>query len=164
MALEKKLSPGTKALLSQLNKSVAEHLGEDGEMVGDLEISWDKPKLEDALINYTTTTDLGERGVSFDDIQAVNNFRRDEQNAVRVFTGDTGAEHMEKNPNADSFRVTLNNPSVGISVQAAFYRPGREEQGNTNFVSITDEWEGNDEDKAIEEHLKSLTKGLVKKG
>lgn len=164
MALEKKLSPGTQALMSQIRKSVKEHLGEEGEMVGDLEISWDKPKLEDALINYTTTTDIGERGLSFDDIQAVGNFRRDLQNATRAYAGDTGSEFMTANANSDSFRVTVDNPSIGVSVQAAFYRPGREEQGNTNFVSITDEWEGNDEDKAIEEHLKALTKGLVKKG
>lgn len=160
MSVMKKLSVGTAHLLAQLQASVKETIG-DEPMPGDLEITLDKPKLEAALTDYRTVTDLGERGVSFDDIQAVGNFRRDLQSASRVFTGDTGLPYMEANAEADSYRFTVNNEELGLSVQSAFYRPGREEQGNTNFVSITDQWEGSDEDKAIEAHLKGLTKQLA---
>jgi hypothetical protein len=160
MSVQKKLSVGTAHLLAQLQASVKETVGEEP-LPGDLEITLDKPKLANALTDYRTVTDSGERGVSIDDLQAVGNFRRDLQNATRMFAGDNGVTHMETNAEADSFRFTVNNEELGLSVQAAFYRPGREEQGNTNFVSITDQWEGSDEDKAIEAHLKGLTKQLA---
>lgn len=160
MSVTKKLSVGTAHLLAQLQAEVKATLG-DEPMPGDLEITLSNEKLSAGLVEYKTVTDLGERGVSYDDIQAVGNFRRDLQNASRVFTGDTGLPYMEANAEADSYRFTVNNTELGLSVQSAFYRPGREEQGNTNFVSITDQWEGSDEDKAIEAHLKGLTKQLA---
>jgi hypothetical protein len=165
MAIQKKLSKGTTHLLARLEAEVKAVIGDD-KMPGDLEITLDNAKLGEVLTDYRTTTSVGERAVTVDDIEAVGNFRRDLQNATRMFAGDTGLTYMQTNEDADSYRITVNTQDNALSVQSAFFRPGKEEQGNTNFVSITDQWTGSDEDKAIENHLKGLTKtlaGAVKK-
>ena len=160
MALEKKLSAGTAHLMAALRVRIDKEL--DGEpMRGDMETTMDNTELADMLEGYRTTTTIGERAVSVDDIEAVGNFRRDIQNAVRVYAGDVGHDYMVAHQDADSYRLTLSTQDNALSIQSAFYRPGREEQGNTNFISITDQWAGDDEDKAIEAHLKGLTKKLA---
>lgn len=162
MAITKKLSKGTAHLLAQLQNEVKETvLVGDAKMPGDLEVTVSNGKLEEWQKDYRTTTAKGERSVSVDDIEAVGNWRRDMQNAVRMFGGDNGVEYLEEHTDSDSFRVTLNTEDNALSIQAAFYRPGKEEQGNTNFISITDQWAGSEEDKAIENHLKGLTKRLA---
>jgi len=162
MAIQKKLSKGTAHLLAQLQNEVKETvLVGDAKMPGDLEVTLSNTKLAEWQKDYRVTTTLGERGVSVDDIEAVGLWRRDLQNATRMFGGDNGVEYLEEHADADSFRITVNTEDNALSVQAAFYRPGKEEQGNTNFISITDQWAGSDEDKAIENHLKGLTKRLA---
>lgn len=160
MSLTKKLSPGTAHLLARLKLEVEEALGGEP-MPGDLEITQTKVQVAAELEGYRTTTDAGERGVSVDDIQAVSNYRRDKQNAVRIFGGDAGHDYMQANQESDSYRITVATENNELSIQSAFYRPGKEEQGNTNFISITDQWAGDDEDKAIEAHLKGLTRKLA---
>lgn len=160
MAIEKKLSVGTSLLLKNLTAEIAETL--NGEKPsGDLEVTFNRPGLTVMLDGYTTKISTGETlSVGVDDIEKVGNFRRDFQQATRLYAGDAGLTHLEENSDADSFRLTATLADLGTSVQAAFFRPGKEEQGNTNFVSITDAWDGSAEDKAVEEHLKGLSKKL----
>jgi hypothetical protein len=162
MSIKKNLSTGSALLLKNLTTAIDATLGGE-KPPSDLEVSLDNKTLADVLDGYVTTTDVGERAVTVDDLQAVGNFRRDFQQVTRIYNGDAGVEHMEANVDATSFRTTVNLGNLGTSVQAAFFKPGKEDQGNTNFVSITDAWDGSDEDKAVEAHLKSLSQRLVAK-
>lgn len=165
MTLKTKLSAGTSLLLSRLQAEVnAEEIA--AMAVSDISLDMNKDKLATLLEGYTTTVSGVENlTVTVQDVEKVANFRHDYQQALRVHGANIGATYMEDNAEAESFRITLNTELAGnkeLSVQTAFFRPGKEDQGNCNFVSITDTWEADDEDKAVDAHLKSLTKRLVK--
>ena len=164
MSIEKKLSTGTALLFANLKKECDDVVTAEG-AGGDHEIVIAGEKLGELLEGYTTKVSTGEEvSVTPLDIEKVGNFRRDFQNASRLFTAEHGHAYLGKNEEAESFRATFNLADSGLSVQSAFFRPGKEDSGSTNFVSITDAWTGSDEDKAIESHLKSLSRKLAKGG
>lgn len=164
MSIQKKLSVGTTVLLANLQKEINE---DDVRALksSDINIEITEEKLGGLLEGYKTTIDGAEHSVSVLDVQKVANFRHDYQQAARVLGADLGHVHMSENEEAESFRLTFNTDLCGnkeLSVQTAFFRPGKEDSGNCNFVSITDTWNADDEDKAVDAHLKSLTKKLAK--
>lgn len=161
MSVEKKLSPSAVHLLNKIKPHHAKLAGEDGKVPHDARIKLDRDQTIELLDGYTTKVSDGtERGVSIGDLEAAGNFRRDMQNAGRVLTGDFGHDTMLADPECSDVRLSVEIEPLGTTIESAFYRPKQGEQASTNFVSITDEWDGNDDDKAIEAHLKKLTQKL----
>lgn len=164
MAIEKKLSAGTATLLRNLAKEISE---DDVRALksSDINIEIPENKLGALLDGYKTVIDGQEHEVSVLEVQKVTNFRHDYQQATRVHGANLGAIHMAEVPEAESFQLSFNTDLCGnkeMSVRTAFFRPGKEDQGNCNFVSITDIWDADEEDKAVDAHLKGLAKKLVK--
>jgi len=114
----------------------------------------------------TTLLDGTERGVSMGDLEAVGNFHRDLHSATKVINSEAGVPYLEANKDDDSFKTTFNLPEVaghGLSITAAVYRPGKEEEGDNSYSSVTRSWTSSEDDKFIDAHLLALAGKLMSK-
>lgn len=162
-AIEKKLSPATAGLATRLR---AAYLAADEASPADateLVMQVDKGVLAVALDGYQITLSTGtERGVTTEDIEAVDTFKRDFGVAHRLVSGEIGYRRLGANDSIGSHRTQVF-LSDNLSVAAQVYRPGKEPEGEpeSDYASITSGWDLDESSKAVTAHLNSLRKKLT---
>ena len=157
-----KVSTSLNKALANLRTFAAEQLKEPSSPM--VLVTVNEEQLNTLTADYSTTLlDGTERGVSMGDLEAVGNFNRDLHSAVKVINSEAGVPYLEKNGDEDSFKTTFSLPEVaghGLSVTAAVYRPGKEDEDSNNYSSVTRSWNSSEDDKIIDEHLLGLAAKL----
>lgn len=157
-----KVSANLGKALDHLRTFAAEQLKEPSSPV--VLVNVNDEQLGKLTADYATTlVDGTERGVTMGDLEAVGNFHRDLHSATKVINSEAGVPYLEANKEADSFKTTFALPEVaghGLSITTAVYRPGKEEEANNSYSSVTRTWNSSEDDKFIDEHLAGLAAKL----